>query len=380
VTDPSERITLSLKARIGAGAAPKPAAPPARPSAPLPPGIDSAVLAELKAAVLTFEYLRGFDEPIEFWEAVRLARAGRGVSPAVTEEDESAQPMDDSGMADELQAIRRQLSPMVRDLRRFLVHVPDLPPPGEPLEIALGFLLASSKEHRLVAKWLAESNQHLDKAASKLRSLATIAVPYLEVLRPWTLGPPAPAAAPTPVAASAPAPKQPAPPVPGPAPAAAPAIDADILDNLRRAVLSRQVFLETQLNTGFWEALLLNSIERIPSGARLTRILQARKDKQLAVFHEEARNLHARILPLRARHGRWVQALGDYLRSLPESPEDPDQFELTLSFAVVEPGSQERTGRWLSAPEAHAREASALIAALTAKSKAYLAAVKKPEA
>jgi hypothetical protein len=376
VTDPSERITLSQKARSAAVSAPKPAAP----SASLPPGIDPAVLAELKAAVLTFEYLRGFDEPIEFWEAVRLARAGRGVSTAVTLEEESAPPSDDSGMADELEAIRRQLSPMVRELRRFLARVPDLPPPGEPLEVALGFLLASSKEHRFVAKWLAESDQHLEKAASKMRSLAAIASPYLEVLRPWTLGPSTPAPAARPVAASGPASKASAPPAPAPAPKAASALDPDILDNLRRAVQSRQIFLDTQLDTGFWESLLLNTVERIPSGARLARILQARKDRQLAVFHEEARNLHARILPLRARHGRWVQALGDYLRSLPESSKDPDQIELTLAFAVVEPGSQERTGRWLSAPEAHAREATAHVARLTAQSKTYLAALKKPEA
>jgi hypothetical protein len=375
-----------LKASISAANAPKPAVPakpvaPAAPAAPLPPGIDRAVLAELKAAVLTYEYLRGFDEPIEFWEAVRLARAGRGVSDAATQEEESAPPLDDSGMADELQAMRRQLSPMVRDLRRFLARVPDIPPPGEPLEIALGFLLASSKEHRFVAKWLAESEQHLEKAASKLRSLAAIAAPYLEVLRPWTLGPSTPAPTAKPVAAPGPAAKAPVPPAPAPAaaPKTAPALDPDVLDNLRRAVQSRQIFLDTQLNTGFWESLLLNTIERIPSGARLTRILQAKKDRQLAVFHEEARNLHARILPLRARHGRWVQALGEYLRLLPESPKDPDRLELTLAFAVVEPGAQERTGRWLSAPGAHVREAGVHIAALTAHSMAYLAALKKAQ-
>src|SRR6185503_3498452 len=75
----------------------------------------------------------------------------------------------------------------VRDLRRFLENVPDIPPPGEKLEMALGFLLASSRQHEAVAKWLADSDKHLEKAASKLRGLADIASPYLEVLRPWSL-------------------------------------------------------------------------------------------------------------------------------------------------------------------------------------------------
>src|SRR5262252_10366319 len=109
----------------------------------LPPGIDRAVLDELRQAVRTYDYLRQFGEPIEFWEAVRLARARR-CAPDPSKGKGSADP----GLAEELQVIRRQLSPMVHDLRRFLERVPDLPPPGEQLEVALGFLLASSKEHQ----------------------------------------------------------------------------------------------------------------------------------------------------------------------------------------------------------------------------------------
>src|SRR6185503_1949321 len=149
----------------------------------LPSGVDRAVLEELRAAARTYDYLRQFGDPIEFWEAVRLARARRSAPDPGAKGNGAA----DAALADELQVIRRQLSPMVRDLRRFLERVPDLPPTGEALEVALGFLLASSKEHQAVAKWLAESDKHLAKAASKLRSLYTIAAPYLEVLRPWSL-------------------------------------------------------------------------------------------------------------------------------------------------------------------------------------------------
>src|SRR6185503_8618916 len=186
----------------------------------LAPGIDRAVLEERRQAVRTYDYLRQFGEPIEFWEAVRLARAHRGVSEEASEEAPGAET---EGLAEELQVLRRQLSPMVRDLRRFLQNVPDIPPPGEKLEIALGFLLASSRQHEAVAKWLADSEKHMEKAASKLRGLADIAAPYIEVLRPWSLD--------GLQQATFTLEEEPA-----PVPAGPVTIHPDLLDNLRRSV------------------------------------------------------------------------------------------------------------------------------------------------
>ncbi len=364
--DPSERITLALRPRPVPEGQDRTAADPGR--TPLPPGLDAAVYSELKQASLTFDYLKRFGEPVEFWEAVRLARSRRGVKEGADGEGAA-----DSGLADELQAIRRQLSPMVRDLRRYLANVPDVPPAGEPLEVALGFLLASSREHQAVAKWLAESDKHLGKAASKLRSLFEIARPYLEALRPWSLdGPRAPGAAgPAPAGAPGKAAAAPA------APAAQPfTIDPDLLENFRRSSLSRQVFAEAELPAAFWEIHLLNSAERIPCQTRLDQIAQAKKAKQMAAFHEEARNLHARLLPLRARHGRWVDALVAYLKALPGMPKDSTLFDMALGFFVVESGAIERARRWLEQPQARAEEASNYFFSLGHQVKAYLAAMR----
>jgi hypothetical protein len=360
VTDPLDRITLSLRPKDGGQAK----AGSSASMRAMPQGIDRAVLEELLQATRTFDYLRAFGQPIEFWEAVRLARARRGVAEGKVADSDGP----DAGLLEELQVIRRQLSPMVRDLRAFLKRVPDLPPPGEALEVALGFLLASSKEHKAVAKWLSESDEHLDKAASKLRSLYTIAAPYLDVLRPWSLDgkPPAPVAA---APGKSAAPEQ--------APAAVIPIDPDVLDNLRRAIWCRKQFAEAQLDAAFWEVLMLNVAERVPTQARQMRIVQARKDNQLAVYHEETRNLHARLLPLRARHGRWVDVLRSWLRSLPGVPQNEGEFELAVAFEVVEPDGQERARKWLGAPEAHAREAAAHVNALAARAKAYVVAVRK---
>ena len=362
VHDPPERITLALRPRAAPQGQARPAADAGKIS--LPPGLDPAVYAELKQATVTYDYLSRFGEPVEFWEAVRLARSHRGVTVAAdgTVHSEAG----DNGLAEELQVIRRQLSPMVRDLRRYLVKVPDLPPKGEPLEVSLGFLLASSREHQAVAKWLAESDKHLGKAASKLRSLAEIAAPYLEVLRPWSLdGPRTPLGGESakPGSASGTA----LPPV---------AIQPDLLDNFRRSFLTRQIFVETDLPAAFWEIHLLNSAERLPCQTRLDQIAQARKGNQLAAFHEESRSLHARLLPLRARHGRWVDVLADYLRPLPGTPKDSSLFDIMLGFFVVESGAMDRARRWLEQPEARAKEAGDYVLLLCHQVKGYIAALK----
>jgi hypothetical protein len=359
VSDPLERITLALRPKNPDAGASK-----QDPSAmeTLPSGVDRAVLEELKAAARTYDYLRQFGEPIEFWEAVRLARSRRSApDPA----DAKGKGVADSALADELQVIRRQLSPMVHDLRRFLERVPDLPPAGESLEVSLGFLLASSKEHQAVAKWLAESDKHLAKAASKLRSLSGIAAPYLEVLRPWSLD--GKYAEKTQQAAAPP----PGPPV---------VLDPDLLDNLRRTFATRAAFDATQLPSAFWEALMLNSAERIPSQARLLRIIQAKKDRQLAVFHEETRYLHARMLTFRARHSRWVEALQTWARGLPGVPRDETLFEMAVGLLVVEPDAQERARQWLAAPQAHAGEAAELLSSLAARAKAHSEELRKAAA
>ena len=360
VKKPESKITLSFKAQAAGpdGGTTKKLHPTPAPEH-LPPGIDRAVLDEMRQAIRTYDYLRQFGEPIEFWEAVRLARAHRGVSEEAAEGESGVQTQ---GLAEELQVLRRQLSPMVRDLRRFLKNIPDLPPAGEKLEIALGFLLASSRQHEAVAKWLAESDKHLEKAASKLRGLADVAAPYLEVLRPWSLDgelQAAEAAAPKPVPEFV-------------------EIDNDVLDNLRRAVWCRKLFIEEQLDTSFWELFMLNTAERVPTQARQAQLIQLKKDKQLAAFHEEARNLHARIMPIRARHGRWVEVFQSWLRDVPGVPKDEGEFELGVAFAVVEPDGPATAKKWLENPEASAREAAAHLTRLANRAKAYVTALKRP--
>src|SRR5207248_10715385 len=183
------------------------------------------------------DILRGKNDPVEFWETLRLARNRRALDASAG--DAAPSPAAEGSLRQELDSIRRNQADMVRDLRRFLKPISGLPEAGDRFEMALAFLLASSREHQAVARWLAEPGRHEAKAAEKIRSLATITDPYREALLPWQLQ--------APVAAAEPAPldevqfSDPVPAETPPAPAAA-ALDPAVLDGLRRAIQCREIF------------------------------------------------------------------------------------------------------------------------------------------
>lgn len=171
---PPERITLA-----------RPTAAPAGPA--LPPGLMPAALAELRSAAATFDFLRSTGDPVEFWEALRLARARRGLKPMPGGELAVPGPDEEKILRAELDVIRGRFIELVGEFRDFLKDTPNLPEPEERLEMAIAFLLASSREHEFISTWIKEPDAHRTKAADKLRSLATITDPYREAMLPWKL-------------------------------------------------------------------------------------------------------------------------------------------------------------------------------------------------
>src|SRR5262245_15420889 len=89
--------------------------PPAPPSKPTPPGTDEAALHELRQAASTYDYLRGKNDPVQFWETLRLARSRRSIDGS-----SAVPPGVEEAVRHELDLIRRQHSAMVVNLRRFL--------------------------------------------------------------------------------------------------------------------------------------------------------------------------------------------------------------------------------------------------------------------
>ena len=148
----------------------------------LPAGLMPAALLELRSAAATYDFLRSTGDGTEFWEALRLARSHRGVTPQVVPGEEEA-----ASIRQALESLRERFSGMVGELRLFLEESTGLPQPSERFEMALAFLMASTREHDFVSLWLKEPAKHRLKAAEKLRSMAAITDPYREALKPWSL-------------------------------------------------------------------------------------------------------------------------------------------------------------------------------------------------
>ena len=172
---PAERVTLARSDSTAFRSA-------------LPAGLQQLALDELRGAAATFDYLRSKDDPVEFWEALRLSRSRRALPPTADGSLPAPSPEEDRILRQELDQIRTRFAELVGGLKDFLESAPDLPQPAERLEMALAFLMASSREHEAVSQWLKDPEPNRAKAAAKIRSLAAITDPYREALLPWSLG------------------------------------------------------------------------------------------------------------------------------------------------------------------------------------------------
>ena len=184
---PAERGTLARPSTKNV-----PPAPPAPAKSGLPPGLMPAALLELLSAAATFDDLRSTGDPTEFWETLRLARSRRALAPQPGGEVSIPGADEDTSIRQALDGVRERFSELVGEFRYFLESVTGLPEPAERFEMALAFLMASSRESEFVTLWLKEPDKHRSKAAEKLRSLAAITDPYREAMKPWSLDGPAP--------------------------------------------------------------------------------------------------------------------------------------------------------------------------------------------
>jgi hypothetical protein len=344
-----------IKSRALQDSPPPPPPPsPTKPLPPAPPGTDALALAELKNAAVTYDFLRKRGDPTQFWEMLRLARSRRAIeAPGEGEPFVPPAPEIEASIVTEVDFIRRQHGQLVKDLRKFLTQVQGLPEPAERLEMALAFLLAATREHQAVAKWVAEPEKHGSRAAEKLRSLAAITDPYREALRPWVLEtsgatdakPAAPAAAQkrggTRMRAR-------------PAPSAS---YSDTVNTIRLASRCREILSGVYLDADLWEALLLATSQPEPTRAALDRIEAHSEKEQLEELEAEAEVLFKKVAALRSEHGHWVQPLKEALLREKATPQDPVLFEIALGLTVVAPGVSEWAPLWLQDPVAHGQEA-----------------------
>jgi hypothetical protein len=353
---------------------PKPAVPATPP--PRRPGTDQAALSELRNAGATYDFLRKKGDPAEFWEMLRLARSRRAIVAPPEGEAPAPAPEVEAAIVHELDAIRRQQGPLVRELRKYLGGVSNLPEPAERFEMALAFLLVSPREQQAAAKWLAEPGKHDGKAAEKLRSLAAITDPYQEALRPWTLSAPGPAA----VADELPEVQfseieDPAPPAP---PGSAPSINAGLVETVRRATECHEILGSIHLDSELWELVLVSAT--LPQTARivleqLSRPLEGDLRQQAQADGLAIEALYQAASDLRGRYGDWVRTLRGFVVARDLDPEDMRAFDVGLGLMLAAPGILERLKSWVRDPETWQEETLGLLGPWMRRGLDYLAAL-----
>jgi len=231
---------------------------------------------------------------------------------------------------------------MVRDLRRVLKNAPGLPEPFDRLEMALAFLLASTREHQAVARWVAEPGKHEGKAAEKLSSLAVITDPYREALQPWVLE----GAVPEGEAPKRPEPRSSAPVSPPPVRASSSAVDARQVELVHRAIRCRERLAAVQLEAELWETLLLGTMDSSSPSAEPAAV----------------ERLYEGVTDLREMYAEWVRTLRTYVTERRLAPEDPRAFEVGVGLMLVlSSGAQDRLDAWLEDPAAWQEEAAGLL-------------------
>jgi hypothetical protein len=341
------------------------------------PGITNpATLQELQNARLTYGYLRHKGDPIQFWEALLLARnrralvaTGDGKPIAITPESEGA-------LLKELEAIRADGAPLVQGLRRLLDRVPGLPEPADRLEMALAFLLASSRDRQAAARWLQEPEDHREQAAKKLQSLASVSDPYREALLPWTIDP---ANVGSGIAGAAkPCSDAPARPAPLPAvPRAVPSVDARRLDTVRMALRCRELLTRLGLGTEVWETLLLAVTEPGALRAALEKTAPAAGSGRLEEARADLEPLFGKVSELRQVYADWVRLLHAHMVEQRCAPGDRWAFEVGLGLMLAETRNRDRLGYWIQDPMTWQDEAAGLLAPCVHLAEEYLAALKE---
>jgi hypothetical protein len=310
-------------------------------------GTNDEVLVELRNAAATFDHLCEQGDPVQFWEALRLAKNRRCVVAPADGPPAPPAPAAQADLVKELASIRRQMSPMVASLRRFLKQVSGLPEPADRLEMALAFLLVSPREQQALAKWT-DPALHGPKAAEKLRSLAGVTDPYREALQPWTLK-------------AAPPPAEDLPEV--------------TLDVLRRSLSCCEIFDGMQLGAALWETLFLLSLDAAAAGPAVDRLVGLFESGRLEEAETDAERLYGRVKELRSRYGRGVEQLGNFLTSVKLLPPDECAFDVALALLLATPGSGPELRAWLETPEGGRERLAAQLKPFLPKAESLLQAL-----
>lgn len=132
-------------------------------------------------------------------------------------------------------------------------------------------------------------------------------------------------------------------------------VDADLLQDLRRAESYLAALASVRPKVELWEAFSLAVRPGLP-------------DRQ--------RDLCEALVDVRARQTLLARTLRRYVACLPIGHYSPDTMELAFAFILTSPEGCRRVGQWMEAPEQFRREAAIRVEGVIGRAQKYLQALR----
>jgi hypothetical protein len=327
--------------------------------------IDPQTVDDLRIVEQGSQLLAACGTRAEFWESFTLLKIGR--SAFQSELDRLAARRKESGdakvdplMVQKLGQIKTQLSPLARQLREFLAKSSAGMLDGMKQDLALVFLMGSSKARQSVARWVNDPAGNQAESALKLKILSRMVDGYRRaLLEARREGSPPPAQPDTTVRAMSPSSTR---------------LKPEFIDDLRYLDRSRQVQGLPEGSPG-WDLVCLMLLEREETRLIIEELVQLKSSGKPGEFAGTSARLRTKLKQLHDQHDAIALPVLTYLRSVFGVFEGRAD-DLALAFLVASPQGRHRAKQWLDDPELCRGEATASMNGLRTRALSYLDALK----
>lgn len=327
--------------------------------------IDPQTVDDLRIVEQGSQLLAACGTRAEFWESFTLLKTGREAFQ--TELDRLAARRKENGeakldplLSQKLGQIKTQLSPLARQLREFLAKSSTGMLDGMKQDLALVFLMGSSKARQSVTRWVSDPAKSQAEAALKLKILSRLVDAYRRaLLEARREGSPPRAAPDTTVRAMSPASTR---------------LRPEFIEDLRYLERACRVRGLPEDSPG-WDLICLVLQERDETRRIIDELVQLKSSGKPGEFAGTTARLRSRLKNIHANHDPIALPVATYLKSVFGTFEGRAE-EMALAFLVSSPQGRHRAQQWLDDPDLCRGEATASMNGLRTRAMSYLDALK----
>lgn len=153
-------------------------------------------------------------------------------------------------------------------------------------------------------------------------------------------------------------------------------VDSEILDDIRRVEQCHTIFEATHQQIEVWEVFCLVMLDREETQKTMKVLLEHQAAGKSDEFNQGALALFEQLLKMRAKFGKFVRELRQYIAILPVGHFGRATTEMALGFIVVSDRGRQRAAQWLAEPKAHEQDAAGRMEDLISRAMKYETALR----